>query len=64
MYLPKCDVLAIHPWGWVEGDVELRVVSVATMIGHSQNTGSGVRDGKALICYGKRYTHTDDHLHI
>ena len=69
MYLPKRDILAVHPRGWVEGDVKLRVVRVATMIGHPQNTRTGVRDGEALVCYGKRHTYqgrhiTDDHPHI
>lgn len=48
--LPECHVLLVHPGGGIEGDVELRVVSVSTVIGHAQYTRAGVGHCIALVC--------------
>ena len=58
--LPKCNILAVHPGGGVESDVELGVVCVATVISHAQDSRAGVRDCIALICRGRGYNSVCD----
>ena len=48
--LPKGHILSVHPGSWGESDVKLRAVGIATVIGHSQHSWTGVRHCIALIC--------------
>ena len=55
---PEGDVLPVHPGGGAEGDVELRAVSVATVVGHTQHSRAGVSNRIALVCGQSTGQHT------
>lgn len=48
-YLPKSHVFFVQVGSWLEGDVELRAVAVAALVGHPKDPSSLVTDREAFI---------------
>lgn len=48
-YLPESHVFFVQVGSWLEGDVELRAVAVAALVGHPEDPSSLVTDGEAFI---------------
>lgn len=48
-YLPESHVFFVQVGSWLEGDVELRAVAVAALVGHPEDPSSLVTDREAFI---------------
>ena len=48
-YLPESHVFSVKIGSWLEGDVELRAIAVAALVGHPEDPSSLVTDGEAFI---------------
>ena len=48
-YLPESHVFSVKVGSWLEGDVELRAIAVAALVGHPEDPSSLVMDGEAFI---------------
>lgn len=48
-YLPESHVFFVQVGSWLEGDVELRGIAVAALVGHPKDPSSLVTDGEAFV---------------
>jgi hypothetical protein len=52
--LPERNILLVHPLDGLQGQVELRAISVPAVVGHADQAAFCVRYGERLICKHNR----------